>query len=176
VGATTLNLDDPEDTFQTRLELWNHALDAFRSAPLLGIGQGKLVDQIGQVAHNSFLHAFAETGLLGGTAFIGSFYLVLRGLWRAAPANAGLARMRPYVLALTVGYAAGLVSLSRCYTVPTQLVLALGTVFLVLASRDGPVVMPALEWPCIRRVTIVGLAFLAAVYVFVRVMLNPALS
>ena len=54
-------------------------------------------------------------GLLGGTAFLGTFYLVLRGLCAAAPEDPELARMRPYVLALIAAYAAGLLSLSRCY-------------------------------------------------------------
>jgi hypothetical protein len=169
---TSVNLNDPDDTFQTRLELWNHSLDAFRSAPLMGIGQGKLVDAIGQVAHNSFLHAYAELGLFGGTAFIGVFYLALRGLWRAAPADRELARMRPYLLAATAGYATGLLSLSRCYTMPTQLNLALATSYLVLASRTGPLVIARFDAACVRRIAAVGLVFLAATHVFVRLLLR----
>jgi hypothetical protein len=169
---TNVDLADPEDTFQTRLELWSESLDALRSAPLIGIGQARLVDEIGQVAHNSYLHAYAEMGLIGGTAFLGAFYLVLRGLWRAAPADPELARMRPYVLALTGAYAAGLLSLSRCYHAPTQLVLALATAYLVLASRSGPTVLPRTDGPCVGRVAGVGLLFLAATYVFLRLMLQ----
>jgi O-antigen ligase len=169
---TSINLDDPENTFQTRLGLWSDSLEAFRSAPVLGIGQGKLVDAIGQVTHNSYLHAFAEMGLLGGTAFIGAFYLILRGLWRASPADRELARLRPYVLAMTVGYATGLLSLSRCYTVPTQLILALATIYLVMASRTGPLVIPRLDWPCTRGIMGVGFVFLVATYVFVRLMVQ----
>ena len=104
---TSLNLSDPDDTFQSRLSLWSDSLDAFRSAPLFGIGQGKLVDVIGQVSHNSFLHAFAELGLFGGFAFIGAFDLALRGVQRAVPEDQELARLRPYMLAIAAGYAAG---------------------------------------------------------------------
>lgn len=169
---TSINLGDPDDTFQARLALWSESLDAFRSAPIFGIGQGRLTDVIGQVTHNSYLHAFAEMGLVGGTAFVGAFYLAIRGLWRAAPADPEVARARPYMLALTVGFAAGLLSLSRCYTVPTQLNLALATSYLVLASRSGPVIVPRLDWWCVRRIACVGVGLLAATYVFVRVMIQ----
>ncbi len=169
--ATSVNLGDRGDTFQTRLELWSESLDAFRSAPLFGIGQEKMVDRIGQVTHNSFLQAYAEMGLLGGTAFIGLFYLLLGALWRAAPQDPELARLRPFVLALTAGYAAGLLSLSRCYAVPTQLIVALGTVYLLLAARAGAATLPRWDWACFRRVAGVGLLFLAATYVFVRIMI-----
>jgi O-antigen ligase len=167
----TLNLDNPDDTFQARLGLWSDALDVIRAAPIFGIGQGKLVDAIGQVAHNSFLHAFADLGIFGGMLFIGAFHLVARGVWRASPSDTELARLRPYMLAVIVGYAAGLLTLSRCYTVPTQLLLGLATVYIVLTSASGRVVVPRLDYPCLRRIAGVGSFFLCATYVFVRVMI-----
>jgi hypothetical protein len=171
---TSVNLDDPEDTFQTRMDLWRGSLDAFRSSPVLGIGQGKLTDLLGLVAHNSYLHAFAELGFVGGVAFAGAFFLVIRGLWRAAPADPAIATLRPYVLAIVVSYGAGLLSLSRCYTVPTQLVLGLGGAYLNIASRAGAHAVPTLDARCVRTVAIVGLVLLAATYLFVRVMSQGA--
>ena len=173
---THLNLSDPEDTFQTRIHLWSESLELFRRSPFFGIGEGQLVDMTGQVTHNSFLHAFAEMGVFGGMAFIGAFYLVLIGLWRAAPADSELTRLRPYVLAIVAGYATGLLSLSRCYTVPTQLILALGTAYLTLGYRAGGVALPGLDWTCVRRVGAIALLFLAATYVFVRLMMHPVHS
>lgn len=168
---TTVDVDNPEDTFQTRLDLWSQSIEAFRSAPILGIGQGKLLDLIGHVAHNSYLHAFAELGVVGGVAFLGAFFLIVRGVWMAWPTDGELARLRPYVLALTVGYGTGILALSRTYTVPTQLVLGLGTVFVMLASRCGRVVLPRMSWRCVGQVSTVSGCFLVATYVFVRVML-----
>ncbi len=170
--ATSMNLDDPEDTFQARLALWSDSLEAFRSSPLFGIGQGRLVDVIGQVAHNSYLQAFAEMGLFGGTLFIGAFYLVIRGTIRAVPVDPTLSRLRPFVAAMTSGYAAGLLSLSRCYTVPTQLMLAIATAFMALAARTGTVSCPRLDWPCVRRISGLGGLFLVATYLFVRLLLQ----
>jgi putative inorganic carbon (hco3(-)) transporter len=172
---TDLNLDDPEDSFQQRLELWGLSLDAFRSSPVLGIGQGKLVDTIGFVSHNSFIHAFAELGLIGGVAFLGAFYLLARGLLSAQCAERDIARLRPYILAIVVGYGAGLLSLSRCYTVTTQLVLGLGTASLAVACRSAGAALPRLDLRCVVGITAVGLLFLASAYMFVRVMTQGAI-
>jgi O-antigen ligase len=173
---TTVDFDSPEDTFQTRLDLWSDSLDCFRSAPIFGIGQGKLADTIGAVTHNSFLHAFAEMGVLGGGVFIGAFYGAMRALWRSSSPDFQVARLRPYMFAIAVGYAAGLLSLSRCYTVPTQLVLALVMAYLGLARiGDGPA-LPRLNGAWVRAIGCVSVVFLIATYVFVRVMLQPGHS
>jgi O-antigen ligase len=169
---TELNLSDPNDTFQGRMDLWSASMDVFRAHPILGIGQGKLVDEIGQVTHNSFLHAFAEMGLVGGTVFIGAFYLAFRGLWAARPVDGELSRLRPCVLAILVGYSVGMLALSRCYTAPVQLVLGLAGAYLVMASEPGRPLIPRLDLRCLVRVWSVGVVFLGATYVFIRVMKN----
>lgn len=169
---TQWNVGNRDDTFQARLELWSSTLDEFRASPLFGVGQGQLVDRIGQVAHNSFLHVFAELGLLGGAAFIGAFALALRSAWKCGPAGGELARLRPYIVAVIAGYAAGLLSLTRCYTVPTQLVLALGAVYVRLCAAAGVVSLPRFDGRTTRFVAVVAAAFLAATYLFVRLMLS----
>lgn len=175
-GPDRVNLDNPEDTFQSRLELWSESFDALRSAPLMGIGRERLEEEIGQVAHNSYLQAFTEMGLLGGIAFVGIFYLVLRGIWKAEPIDPDMARLRPYMLAMTTAYAAGLLSLSRCYQPCTLLVIAVATAYLTVASRRGPVVLPRMDGRCVRHITWIGVFFLAGTYVFIRLMLQRSAS
>lgn len=169
---TQWNLSDPNDTFQARLELWSSSLDAFRSSPLFGVGRGGLVERIGQVAHNSYLHAFAELGLFGGLAFLGAFAVCLKGLWSCRSSDSDLSRLRPYVLAAVAGYAAGLMSLTRCYTVSTQLVLALGAAYLALVTRSSGMGVPRLNGRTARFVILVGVTFLAGTYITVRIMLS----
>jgi len=169
---TQWNVSNPDDTFQARLELWSSSLDVFRSSPLFGIGRGTLVDRIGQVAHNSYLHAFAELGLFGGLAFLGAFAVCLKGVWACRGPDADLARLRPFVLAAVAGYAAGLMSLTRCYTVSTQLLLALGAAYLTLIVRTGGIGVPRLNARTARFVALTGVAFLAGTYITVRFMLS----
>ena len=173
---TRLDLTNPNDTFQARMELWSESFDHFRAEPLFGVGEGKLRDLIGHVCHNSYLHAFTEMGLIGGIAFTGAFYLVLRGLWAATSDQPHLARLRPFVLAAVAGYAMGLVSLSRCYTVPTQLILAVGTIFLTLAGRKGGPAIPRFDARCASRVLTVGVALLLGSYLLVRLMIERGQS
>lgn len=168
----TLNLADPQDTFQTRLGLWSDSLMLFRESPITGIGQDKLVDRIGQVSHNSFLHAFAEMGIIGGMLFLGVFVVLLVSLWQARGTARGESRLRPYVFAVIAAYAAGLMSLSRCYTVSTQLTLAIGIVFLMVQARGGGLSMPQWNWTWMRRVVLASVGFLFAAQVLVRVMLQ----
>lgn len=169
---TTLNLADPQDTFQTRLGLWSESLMFFREAPLTGIGQGKLIDRIGQVSHNSFLHAFAELGAFGGFVFVGVFAVLLACLWQARRARQGEGRLGPYMFAMVAAYAAGLMSLSRCYTVATQLTLAIGIVYLMVSAGTGGMQMPRWNWAWTRRVALAGVGFLFAAQVLVRVVLQ----
>jgi O-antigen ligase len=169
---TDLNLADPEDTFQARLDLWSQSLDVFRANPIFGLGQGRLTEEIGQVTHNSFLHAFAELGVLGGVLFIGAFFLTIRGLCAAKPANTEQGRLRACVLAITVAYAVGMLALSRCYTAPVQLILGLATATLVISARDGQILVPRVTTRCLGALAGVGVVFLGATYLFVRIMIH----
>lgn len=169
---TSVGLDDPDDTFQTRLGLWSDALEVFRSAPITGIGQGKLVDVIGQVAHNSFLHAFAELGVLGGSVFLGMFYVPARALWRTSCHDRRLECLRAGVLAILVAYGVGLLSLSRCYTVPTQFILGISMAYILLVARAGGTPAPRWGWPVVGRIAGVSAAFLLVTYLFVRLMIH----
>lgn len=165
----SLNLDDPDDTFQTRLQLWNDAFGVFWHAPIFGIGTGQLVERFGAVAHNSYVQAFTEMGLFGGTVFAGAFFLALSGLWRARPTDRLVSRMRPCMLAIVAGYAAGLFSLSRCYTVPTQMVLALAAAYLAIGGFPG---LRPLDWRAMRSLAFVSATLIFGTFVFLRVMLR----
>jgi O-antigen ligase len=171
VAIRGLSLEDPMDTFQARLRLWDGSLNAFLAAPVFGMGQGKLVDVLDQVTHNSYLHAFAEMGVFGGLLFLGSFGFLTHALWRLAPRIEEFVRMRPCLLAIAIGYGVGLLSLSRCYMATTYLVLALGAAFLGVAWRAGVEPAPRLRF---RTVVLAGAAFLAGVGVFVQIMLHGA--
>jgi putative inorganic carbon (HCO3(-)) transporter len=153
-----------EGTGQERIRLWSDGLELlFRANPFTGIGPGEYVEELPQVAHNSFVHAYVETGLIGGAVFLGVFAVAVAALWHAARRDAGLA---PYLFALTVGYVVGMLSLSRNYVVPTALVLGLATAYLNVADREPP------AWYRVDRrlalvVVVLGVAGLVGVKAFV---------
>ncbi|HMP18534.1 MAG TPA: O-antigen ligase family protein, partial [Gemmatales bacterium] len=67
VGGRQANFSLSSGTGQARLQHWSDGL-ILMSTPrsvLFGIGYGMYEDQVGHVAHNSYIHAFVETGMLG---------------------------------------------------------------------------------------------------------------
>ena len=132
------------DTSQGRLQLWAEGLALLTRNPITGIGAGEYEEEVGQVAHNSFVHAFVETGLLGGTLYAGMFVLAVVALYRL-PRHAAFwahdrefTALQPFVLAMVVAYAAGTFSLSRNYVIPTYLVLGLATAYTRIALWEPP--------------------------------------
>lgn len=174
-----LNIDPTNkgDTAQSRVQLWSDGLMAMRSSPLFGIGMGQYADEMELVAHNSFVHSYTELGFFGGTFFVGAFFLVLRGLQGARAAEGAfwgseLACLRPCLLAIVTSYCAGLWSLSRCYIVPTYMVLGIAAAFLALNKTLLPSLMPSLSGRLMVRLAAVSVAAFVIIHVFVRVMVR----
>jgi hypothetical protein len=78
-------------------------------------------------------------GLLGGSLFLGAFAVSALGLHRIHPNNPALARLQPFVLAILIGYASGVFSLSRNYIVPTYMVLGLTAAYLQIVRPALPI-------------------------------------
>ncbi len=68
-------------TGQSRIQLWAEGFGLWKHTLMFGIGYGMYADEVGHVAHNSFVHCYVELGLFGGTMFFGCFYFALRTLW-----------------------------------------------------------------------------------------------
>jgi O-antigen ligase len=162
-----------DDTGQSRVQLWSEALELFKQEPLWGIGQGAFEEQVGLVAHNSFLHSFVELGFFGGALFLGAFFTSLWGLYRVSRVSANgdpeTARLGHYLLAIIAAYAIGLMSLSRAYIAPTYLMLGLVTAYFSLAR---PLALPRFDRRYLPRLAFVSAAFLLAMHLFVRTALN----
>src|SRR5262249_49497969 len=115
-----IDVDSTDDTGQERIQKWADGLSYFREEPLLGIGAFNFKEEMGLQAHNSFVSAYVETGLLGGSLFAGAFYFALWPLARLRRSGAPIAdprlrRLAPYVIAVVAAYAIGIFSLSRNY-------------------------------------------------------------
>ena len=69
------NIDVSSGTGQQRIRLWSEGFSAIQSPKILfGIGEGMYEGLANYVAHNSYVHAFVELGLFGGTMFVGCFF------------------------------------------------------------------------------------------------------
>src|SRR5262249_9768988 len=146
-----------------------------KEEPLFGIGEGAYADYSDGhfVAHNSFLHCFAELGFFGGTAYLGAFYFAIWTLHRLGSPpihifHPELKRLRPFMMTLVGGYAAGLLSLSRIMVVPTYMVLALATAYLRLVVSVPPLPDTRFDRRLVRRLVLVSIAFVMATYLYVK--------
>jgi hypothetical protein len=137
-------------TGHERMLMWREGFAALKSPDILfGIGQGMYADLAGLVAHNSFVHAYVELGTIGGTCFFGCFYFAALQLWVMARLpepcwHQELVRFRPYLAGLLAGWCMSMFSLSRCYVVPTFLVLGLNAAYLNLVWIHTPAGRPLL--------------------------------
>jgi hypothetical protein len=145
---------DSEDggTALERIEMWREGFHALKSPDFFfGIGQGMYAEVADLVAHNSFVHAFVELGAVGGTCFFGCFFFAAVQLYRIGrlPDDVWvpeLRRMRPYLATLLAGWCGSMFSLSRCYVVPTYLVIGLMAAYANLAWIHTETCRPLLIW------------------------------
>ena len=171
---TDIDLGDEEDTAHGRIELWREGVALFKSAPVFGIGQGLFADEAGLVAHNSYIHCYAEMGVVGGTLFVGAMFIPMFVLWRKSVFDAPrvdpeLRALRPALAAILTAYAVGLFSLSRNYSVTTYVILGMAGVFCVLARQRVPGAVPSFSAALVGRVLAAGVGCLGMVYVMIKV-------
>jgi O-antigen ligase len=170
-GGRQTNLDTSSGTAQDRIQLWSEAFECLKESPLTGIGFGEFVQRAHLVAHNSFLHAFAELGLVGGSIFLGAFGYLLLTVARIGGRNPRVApelrRAHPAVLMMVVALSIGMMSLSRGYAQPTYLVAGLAASYLSLTAQNRPDLAPGLSSRMVARMAGGSLGFLVVMYFFV---------
>lgn len=140
-----------EGTGQSRIQIWSDSLVLWREHPVFGLGAGMLVEELEVVSHNSFLHCYAELGMLGGTAFLASFIAAILGLWtirnenwkedrtgKTAQELHELAHLRMFIFAAVAAYVAGIMTISRQFVPPTYLILGLSAATQTVSVYDGP--------------------------------------
>ena len=147
-GGRQADMSTDDDSAQSRVQLWSDSIQALRENPMLGMGPGMMNEYSGQVSHNSFLSAFAESGFPGGYLFLSAYAIAIWGIFRLRRANIhvinhDLDKLTPVLVAAIVAYAVGMLSLTRNYVIPTYLMLGLATVYLRIVRtepREEPIV------------------------------------
>jgi putative inorganic carbon (HCO3(-)) transporter len=130
-------ISSSEESAQSRVQAWAEGWTMLKMYPLTGVGYDQFTEYHRQVAHNSFVHTFAELGLAGAFCFVGMFYWLFKGLTLAGRTSGDLT---PWTRALTAS-AAGVLTcmwfLSRQYVVVLYAFLALGaTAFSLRNATD----------------------------------------
>jgi putative inorganic carbon (hco3(-)) transporter len=171
------SFDSSSETAQSRIQHWAEGLEYWESAPLFGLGFDQHLEYVGYVAHNSYVHAYVETGLLGGTAFVGIFFAAILGLAltpciddeETTYEEERVNDSRPFIVAVVVGYCMGMFSLSRNYVIPTYLIVALANSCLLISHPVSERTWFSMDAAMLRRILFVGLATLIVLKIFVKV-------
>jgi O-antigen ligase len=170
---TDISASASEGTGQERIRYWSEGLMLFRQAPLFGIGVGNFVEETRRVTHNSYVQCYAEMGFFGGTIFFAAFAYALWNMHQLGRPDVvildpEMSRLRPYLMAVVAGYAAGMASLSRSDVVPTYMLLGLANSYFRLSSAQGESACQKLDWPLVLRYTMGSCLFFLLIYAFVR--------
>jgi O-antigen ligase len=160
-------------TGQDRIQLWREGMVQFLQSPVFGIGCDHYAIEAGQVAHNSYLHAFTELGFFGGLCFLGAFAFALRSLYflgrpPVCILDPDLRRLHPYLLGLLAGYAIGMMSLTLVFILPTYTLLGAANVFFDQVRTEPPTPPAHCNARLFLGMARLSLLFLAGMYVFVR--------
>ncbi|QEG02200.1 hypothetical protein Mal15_62850 [Stieleria maiorica] len=174
-----------QGTGQDRIQIWSDSMGVWRQYPLFGLGEGLIVDEIGVVTHNSFLHCFAELGFFGGTAFVACFLAAGIGLWswrrRRSSRIAGPrstdehARLCGFLFAALMGCVAAMLTISRQFVAPTYLILGLvaaATNMPLDATSHGGAVGMRIGNRFIMLSLLAGAASLLVFYVIIRLLVR----
>ena len=147
-----------EDSAEGRIEAWYEGVQLLIMRPLFGVGKGLFADHHGLTAHNSFVLAFAELGMIGYFFWLSNIIISWLMLQRLVltPAAVGASAeqvaqwelIRENARTLWYGYIGGLVSaffLSRSYVVILYLHIALIVALYQMARVQRPD-FPAITW------------------------------
>lgn len=167
------DLSTSAGTSQERIRLWSDGLELFRAAPLFGIGSNLSEAEVGQAAHNSYLHAFRDLGLLGGYFFAGAFAVALASFYRIGTdgrqiLDPELRRLHPYLFGMVTAYSTSMMSLSLCYVLPTYTTLALAVAYRNMTRTAPPLPAPRFDFALVLRLAILSVALLVGFSLFVR--------
>ena len=182
LGGRQAQISTTTNTGMERIWLWSNGLVMLRASPIFGVGWGHYAELSKMVAHNSYLHALAEMGLLGGPLFLGAFYLAVWGLYRLClPVRDSrnqpivprivqpeLAQLYPYLGGALIAYATGMMTLALVNLVTTYTMLGMACVFQGMVVTNPP--HKPLRFDLLMPARFVGLSllFLLVMFLFVR--------
>ena len=165
-------MDAEEASAQGRIQAWAEGLQMLKARPISGVGYSRFTEYHSLVAHNSFVHSWAELGLLGGFCFVGMTYWYFESLRRVASQVKARGPQRSAwhiaFVATGVGLFVGLCFLSRQYNPVPYTVLALGACYVGM-EEDGGSAVGAVWWR--DRTLVLALTFMSVLVAWIAVRL-----
>ncbi len=139
IGGRQANIAGGGGTAHERLMLWADGLGELFRMPFhipTGLAPGFYIEEYGYLAHNSYINAYVELGVLGGGLFFTAMYLAVRRTYTALrdpDAPPWAKAFGPYLFGALFAYAVGCYSLTRNFHIPTYLSFGLAAAYINLA-------------------------------------------
>ena len=166
-----------EGSARGRLRAWIDGNSMLKANPVFGAGKGRFTEfaEESRVAHNSYVHCYAELGLFGYFIWLGLLMACLKDAWHIGkikspdPAQQELSRLARVSISALLGYMAAAFFLSRTYIPPLYILFAMFAAIRSIQDRDfGPVE----GWFVKKDLRLVAAAVplsIICMYIFVRV-------
>ncbi len=160
-------------TSHDRINLWRDGMVLFKQYPLFGIGMDQYAENMGLVAHNSFVHAYVELGFLGGSLFLTVFAFSLGNLHslqedKKLRTESRLWRSRDLLTGAFAAFAVAFLTLSRCYFVPTYMLFGLATSYFNLIEGKRSQKAETIDQKTLLRYLGISMAALIVLHLFLR--------
>jgi O-antigen ligase len=166
---TSVESDYNTTTEGGRLAIWGRALGYVADRPILGVGpnnmqeaEGRRLRRLGITghwwpAHNAYIQAFVEVGIVGGVVFLWMIGIAVRRavpLWRGG----GRANRRPEVLASLLAYCGAIVFLSHAFSYMLFAVFGFTALAWRTFGRQSSAGAPAIPAPAVpgQEAVIIG--------------------
>jgi hypothetical protein len=165
---------EADDSSNERAEILREAFDFIRQTRGVGLGAGQFTDEssIGLTAHNAYVLAAAETGIIGLFLFGLGLYLSLKvpfAIWFSGrDTDPRLARLAPALAVSLCGAALGLVFLSWTYKDILYLIMGASAALYSAARARDPSLRVRLSWSEAALVCLALLGLLTGVYLGAR--------
>ncbi len=127
-------LTTTEASANARVNLWYEGIQLIKRSPIFGVGYDMFMDALPQTAHNSYILAAAELGMVGLFFWVALFYSSFKGLSIIQNKDK---KLKTYALGLQsslVGFCAAAFFLSRTYIIIPYLLVAFSGSLMHIAS------------------------------------------
>jgi hypothetical protein len=167
---------EADESTDERAEILREAFELIRGTKGFGLGAGQFTDNssIGMTAHNAYVLAAAEAGIVGYLLFAIALYLAIKVpvvIWLGArrPPHGEVARFAPAVAIALAGAYVGILFLSWTYKDVLYMILAASAALWSAARARDPELRAGLSAREAAVVSVLAMGLLGAVYVGSRV-------
>lgn len=169
--SRTALLSTDEESAYNRVDAWYYGITLTKANPVFGVGYRMFEEDFPMTAHNTFVLAMAEAGLVGLFFFVGLFYSSFKGLSMIQKSNSHLKNYAYGLQASLIGFAGAAFFLSRLYIILPYMLFALtACLFNVVRLKDAHLVN-TLALKDVRNIGFACIGIIGLVYAFVKIVL-----